>query len=124
MAPLVLDIVGDNQGHIVVDDQGQPVRRGPAQPVGKDMPAGSSTLSPAEAVPLQEVVQQTTRPCHVVQSLNAMTAQASSQLQRLMEPVASRIQQTIVTQVQTAFRTERTRVQALLASQANALRAD
>src|SRR5262252_10911526 len=103
---------------IVVDDQGRPVCRGTAQPVGKDMPAESTTLSPPEHVPLQEVVQQVTQPCHGVPSLNAMAAQASAQLPRLMEPVASHIQQTIVAQVQTAFLTERTWVQELLASQA------
>jgi DNA-binding CsgD family transcriptional regulator len=108
--PLTLDIV--------FDDQGRPVPRRTAQPVGKDIPAGSSALSPAEAVPLQKIGQQATQACHTLQSLKAMVAQVSANLQRLMEPVASRIQQTTAAQAQTVFLTECTRVQALLASQA------
>lgn len=78
MPPLVLDIL--------VDEQGRPVLQTVTQTVGQDIPVEGSTLSPAESLPMQEVMQSKALAFHAVQSLNTLAAQAADAFQHLFRP--------------------------------------
>lgn len=109
MPPIILDIV--------VDEQGRPVRKRTAETVEQDIPVGGGILSPAESIPVQDVMQKAAR---AVASLNAQAAaafqclsltQAPTDFQHLRDVTGFLIEQTTVAQAPAALLTTNTQFQ-------------